>query len=153
MARTPLDPFRDEDGDWTTPSGRAGEFLALLVGLPLFAWFASSDLGGLALGDGWLALVVGVWAGFAYAAFFRERLLAAVPDWLGSWTLGSLITGGFGLSVLEVVHLAEPTVLVVLAAGATVLVVSMLRLVSPLHDGMEPQRRGVEPPASADLER
>ncbi|WP_394741550.1 hypothetical protein [Natronococcus roseus] len=153
MTRVLLEPFLDEDGDWTSPSGRAGEFLVLLVGLPLFAWFASADLGGLEPGDGWLALAVGVWVGFAYAAFFRERLLEAVPDWLGGWTLGSLITGGFGLSVLEVVHLAEPTVLFVLAAGTTVLVVSLLRLVSPLHEGMEPQRRGVEPPASADLER
>ena len=153
MTRTSLGSFRDEDGDWTGPSGRAGEFLVLLVGLPIFAWFAAIDLGGLAPGESWPALAAGVWVGFAYAAFFRERLLEAVPDWLGGWTLGSLITGGFGLSVLEVVHLAEPTVLVVLAAGATVLAVSMLRLVSPLHDGMEPQRRGVEPPASADLER
>ncbi|AGB36736.1 hypothetical protein [Natronococcus occultus] len=153
MTRTPLDRCRDEDGDWITPSGRVGEFLVLLVGLPLFAWFAAGDLGGLAPGESWLALAVGVWAGFAYAILFREWLLAAVPDELGGWTVVSLATGGFGLSVLEVVHLAAPTVLFVLAAGTTVLVVSLLRLVSPLHDGMEPQRRGVEPPASADLER
>ncbi|ELY60184.1 hypothetical protein C491_02760 [Natronococcus amylolyticus DSM 10524] len=153
MTRVLLEPFRDEDGDWTSPSGRAGEFLVLLVGLPIFAWFAAVDLGGLAVGDGWFALAVGVWAGFAYAAFFRERLLEAVPDDLGGWTLVSLFTGGFGLSILEVVHLGAPTALFVLAAGATVLAVSMLRLVSPLHDGMEPQRRGVEPPASVDVER
>ncbi|MDG5759959.1 hypothetical protein QA600_11475 [Natronococcus sp. A-GB1] len=153
MARTPLNPFRDEDGSWTSPSGREGEFLVLLVGLPIFAWFAAVDLGGLAPGESWPALAAGVWAGVAYAVFFRERLLEAVPDDFGGWTLVSLLTGGFGLSILEFVHLGEPTALFVLAAGTTVLAVSAIRLVSPLHEGMEPQRRGVEPPASADLER
>ncbi len=152
MTRTPLEPFRDGDGNWASPSGRAGEFLVLLVGLPLFAWFASVDLGGFAAGNSWLALTVGVWVGVAYAVFFRERLLAAGPDDLGGWTVVSLATGGFGLSVLEAVHLGAPTALFVLAAGTTVLVVSLIRLVSPLHEGMEPQRRGVEPPASAALD-
>jgi hypothetical protein len=152
MTRNPLEPFRDEDGNWTSPSGREGELLVLLVGLPMFAWFASVDLGGLALGESWLALALGVCAGSAYAVFFRERLLEAVPDDLGSWTLVSLFTGGFGLSVLEVVHLGAPTALFVLAAGTTVVAISAIRFVSPLHEGMEPQRRGVEPPASADLE-
>lgn len=153
MTRVLLEPFRDEDGDWTSPSGRAGEFLVLLVGLPIFAWFAAVDLGGLAPDKSWLALALGVWAGSAYAVFFREQLLEAVPDDLGGWTLVSLVTGGFGLSVLEVVHLGAPTALFVLAAGTTVLAVSAIRLVSPFHEGMDPQRRGVEPPASADLER
>jgi hypothetical protein len=151
MDWSPLEWFRDDDG-WTRPDGREGEFLALLVGLPTFAWFASGDLGGLAPDESWLAISLGACCGFAYAVSYRRRLLEAVPDGVGAWTILSLVTGGFGLSVLEVVHLAAPTVLFVLAAGATVLILYGVRLVSPLHEGMEPPRRGAEPPASIDLE-
>ncbi|TYL40512.1 hypothetical protein CV102_02790 [Natronococcus pandeyae] len=122
--RSPLEWFHDDDG-WARPDGRNGEFLALLVGLPAFAWFASGDLGGLALGESWLAVSLGVCCGFAYAAYYRQRLL-------------------------EVVHLPTPTVLFVLAAATTVLGLYALRFVSPLHEGIEPPRRGAEPPAAID---
>lgn len=151
MARLSLERFRDGDG-WTRPDGREGEFLALLVGLPTFAWFAFGDLGGVAPDENWLTLSLGVCCGFGYAVRYRQRLLEAVPDWLGGWTVVSLTTGGFGLSALEIVHLAAPTVLFVLAAGTTVLACYGLRLVSPLHEGMEPPRRGVEPPAASELD-
>jgi hypothetical protein len=83
---------------------------------------------------------------------YRQRLLGAVPDWVGAGTAVSLLTGGFGLSILQVVHVATPTVLFALAAGSTVLSISVLRLVSPMHEGMNPQRRGVDPPSSAEVE-
>jgi hypothetical protein len=95
---------------------------------------------------------VGVCCGLGYALWYRQRLLAAVPDRVGTGTAVSLVTGGFGLSFLELVHPAGPAVLFVLAAGSTVLSIYGLRLVSPMHEGMKPQRRGVEPPSASELD-
>jgi hypothetical protein len=84
--------------------------------------------------------------------FFWKRLPEVVSDNLGGWTLVSLLIGGFGHFVLKIVYLGAPTALFVLAAGTTVLVVLPIRLVSPLHEGLKPQRQGVELPVSANLE-
>lgn len=142
--------FRDADGNWTLPESRRREFVGLAIGLPVFAWFVSPDTGPLAPSEHWLAVLVGVCCGFLYVTYVRSAVLEAIPEGLSGWTALSLLGGGFGLSLLQVVHLATPTVIFVLVAGAVILGIYVLRLVSPLHDGLQPPRRGVEPPSALE---
>ncbi|OIB58603.1 hypothetical protein [Natrialba sp. SSL1] len=140
----------DGNNGWTLPEGRRREFVALAIGLPVFAWFVSSDVGSLAPTTHWLPVLVGVCCGFLYAVHVRDAVIDAIPDGLSGWTSLSLLSGGAGLSLLEVFHIATPTVVFILVAGGTILAIYSLRLVSPLHDGLQPARRGVEPPPALE---
>ncbi len=142
--------FRDDDGSWQFPDGRRGEFVALLVGLPLYTWFVRADAGIPAPREYWLAVVLGACGGFWYAAYYRERVADRLPNWADIGQLLSLVIGGFGLSILRLIDLGEPTVCFLLTAGGTVLSIYLVRLVSPFHSGLEPPRRGVEPPTAVD---
>ncbi len=141
-----LEWFRDEDGDWTVPRGRKGEFVALAVGLPVLAWFLAAETGTLHPGWLWPVIPLGIVGGVLYTRRFRTRVLEAVPDDMSSWMLLTMFGGGFGLSTLEAFALARPVMFFALAAGLTILGVYTLRLLSPLHEECQPARRGVEPP-------
>lgn len=149
----PLAWFRDDDGGWTVPEGRRGELLVLVVGLPLFAWLvpAQADLSLPARRTGawWTAVSVGVCCGFCYAVLVREYVVAAVPN-TNAWTIISMLGSSAGLSVFEHVPAAGAVALGLAAAGATVVGIYTLWLLSPLHEGIEPARRGVEPPAALE---
>ncbi|AGB32696.1 hypothetical protein C488_08607 [Natrinema pellirubrum DSM 15624] len=142
--------FRDDDGDWQVPEGRRGEFVALLVGLPLYAWAADFYLGLPAIVHYWPAVLLGASCGFAYTTPYRDRVTDPLPDWAPASQLLSLLVGGIGLDLLEIVQLADPFVTLLLAAGCTVLSIYLVRLASPFHRGLEPPRRGVEPPTAVD---
>lgn len=146
MRFTPLEWFRDDDGDWTVPKGRRGEFVALLVGLPVVTWLLVSELGTLDPGWRWPVVPLGIVAGILYTRRYRSLVIDAIPDDLGTTLLLTLFGGGFGLSTLEALNLARPMLFFTLAAGLTVALVYALRLLSPLHDGCQPARRGVDPP-------
>ena len=63
-----------------------------------------------------------------------------------------LFGGGFGLSLLEIVHFAAPTILFVLSACGTVLALYGAWLLSPTHDRVQPATRGGKPPAALETE-
>lgn len=150
MGRRPLEWIRDEDGSWQFPEGRRGEFVTLAVGLPFVALFAHTDTGLAHPLEYWPAVIVGACCGFLYATSYRGAIVERVPDWVSVGQLLSLLAGGAGLTILRIVRIAEPAVLFVLAAGGTILLVYAVRLCSPLHDGLEPPRRGVDPPPAVD---
>lgn len=141
---------RDGDGGWTLPDGRRREFIGLAIGLPVFAWFVADDVGPLAPSQHWPVMVLGVCCGVYYAASVRSTVFELLPDGLSDMTVLSLLSGGAGLSLLEIVHLATPTVVFLVTAGVTILGIYVIRLVSPLHDGLQPSRRGVEPPPAIE---
>ncbi|SFS76986.1 hypothetical protein [Halostagnicola kamekurae] len=148
MRSIPLEWFRDEDGDWTVFADRRGEFVVLLAGLPLVVWLLASEVGGLDPGWRWPAVPLGIVVGIAYTRRYRSLVIDALPEDSSTTILLTLFGSGFGLSTLETLHLAQPVLLFVLAAGTTVALVYALRLLSPLHDGCEPARRGVDPPGT-----
>ncbi|EMA39504.1 hypothetical protein [Halobiforma nitratireducens] len=164
MAESPLEWFR-EDGEWTTPDGRPAELLVLVVGIPVFAWLVSlrsgialpwsaptsGVTGTAAQFRPWGAAGLGLFAGFLYAVYYRDVIVSRLPEF-SSWTLLSLFGGGFGLSTLEVLPATSSVTAFLLTAGTTVLVIYLLWLASPLHDGLTPSRRGVEPPAAVGPE-
>lgn len=146
MASSHLEWFRD-DGEWTTPTGRRGELVALVVTLPVALWFVTGRDGFTwpQATTAWLAATVGLWCGYAYAVHYRERILERLPDEdIGGWTLFSLFSGGLGMSALELLPATGALVIALFATGVTIVAISLLRLASPLHDGLEPARRGVE---------
>lgn len=149
--RVVLEWFRDDDGEWTA-NGRRRELLVLVVGLPLFASSVAGELGAPwpASSADWVGLSLGVAAGFLYASRARDAIHGVLPGWATGWTILTSVLGGVGLSALELVRVATPTALFVLAAGTTALGVYLCRLCSPFHDGMKPPRRGVDPPGAAD---
>ena len=155
MSRVPLEWFRDEDG-WTTPTGRRGELVALAVAVPSLALVAYAWTDLLQAGRHWPVASVGVLAGVCYAWFCREYVLGYVreyaPDDVGSWTILSLFGGGIGVPALESIPAAGAVVALLLAAGGTILAVYLLRLVSPLHEGVQPLRRGADPPSAVDVD-
>ncbi|GAB3666031.1 hypothetical protein [Halopiger thermotolerans] len=149
----PLAWFRDDEGDWTVPEGRCGELLVLVVGLPLFAWLvpAQADLSLPARWTDawWTAVSVGVCCGFCYAVITREYLVAAVPD-TNAWTIVSFLCSSVGFSVFRHVPAAGAVAVGLVAAGATIVGIYALWLLSPLHEGIGPARRGVEPPSALE---
>ena len=149
MVRSPLEWFRGAGGEWTFPSGRQGELLVLAAGLPTFAWFVHTDRGLPAIDGWWPIALVGVCCGLLYATVFRERVLERLPD-VDTWTVVSVFAGGMGLSMLELLPTTDAAVLVILSAGATVVAVYLVRWISPLHDGLAPPQRGVEPPTDIE---
>ncbi|ELZ12935.1 hypothetical protein NP511_05330 [Natrinema thermotolerans] len=140
--------FRDDDGDWRFPEGRRGEFVVLVVGLPLYAWVADVYVGLPAVVDYWPAVLLGACCGFSYTTRYRDRIVDRLPDWAPASQLLSLLVGGIGLDLLEIVQLADPFVTLLLTAGCTAMLISLIRLASPFHRGLEPPRRGVEPPTA-----
>ena len=144
-----LEWFRDDDG-WTTPNGRRGELVALVLGLPIFCFAVTRQTGLPNAFESPGAVLLGTVCGFCYAVYWRQRLCALIPDGLRNFVLGSLLSGGLGLSLLEIVDLAVPTVLFVLAAIGTVLAIYLAWLLSPMQDGLQPPRRGVSPPQSVE---
>lgn len=142
--------FRDDDGSRQFPEGRRGEFVALLVGLPLYAGYLHWKTGLPRPLEYWPAVILGACGGFCYAAYYRSVIADRVPDWADAGQLLSLLIGGAGLSVLRLVRLADPAICFLLAAGGTILLTYAVRLCSPLHPGLEPPRRGVEPPPATD---
>ena len=149
-----LEWFRDDDGDWTTPDGRRLEFVALAVGLPAFAWYVPGRLD-LSVpspwtGTWWLVAALGVCGGFCYAVFVRDAVVDAVPTDGSGWTVISLLGSSVGVSIFEHVPAAGAAVLFLLVAGAATLAIYLLRLLSPFHRGLEPARRGVEPPTAIE---
>ncbi|AXR78827.1 hypothetical protein [Natrarchaeobaculum sulfurireducens] len=151
MGSRPLSWVRD-DGEWTTPGGRRGEFLVLLVGLPVFAWFVHTGPGLPQITDHGFAAALGVGCGFWYTTAGRERIVASVPEGIGTWTVVSAFSGGIGLSVLEFVPATDALIAVLLVAGTTVVCIYVLRLVSPIHDGVQPPRRGAAPPPAVGVD-
>ncbi|WP_229380171.1 hypothetical protein [Haloterrigena salifodinae] len=141
--------FRDEDG-WTTPDGRRGELVELVVALPVFAFFATRETGAPSPTDRPIAVLLGVCCGFGYAVYWRERLLSRIPEQLRTFAVTFVLGGGTGLSLLQLVHLAAPTIVFVVAAGTTIAAIYATWLCSPLEDGLRPPRRGVEPPSSPE---
>ncbi|NUC72624.1 hypothetical protein HTZ84_09930 [Haloterrigena sp. SYSU A558-1] len=141
--------FRDEDG-WTTPDGRRGELVELVVALPVFAFFATRETGVPLPTAHPAAVVLGALCGFCYAVYWRERVLSLIPEQLRTVAVSTFLGGGVGLSVLRIVHLAAPAVLFVVAAGTTIAAIYAAWLCSPLEDGLRPPRRGVEPPSSLE---
>ncbi|WP_339104062.1 hypothetical protein [Haloterrigena salinisoli] len=144
-----LEWFRDEDG-WTMPDDRRGELVGIVVGLPVFAFFATRETAVPSPTEHSAAVVLGALCGFCYAVYWRERVLSLIPDEIRTAATSLLLGGGAGLSLLEIVHLAAPTVLFVAAAGATIAGIYAAWLVSPLQDGLRPPRRGVEPPPALE---
>jgi len=138
--------FRDDDGSWQFPEGRRGEFVTLALTLPALAVFVHADTGLPRPTEYWPIVILGVCSGFLYVTSFREPILERVPDWVSVGQVISLLAGGLGLTLLRLVHVADPTVLFILAAGGTITLVYGVRLCSPFHPGLEPPRRGVEPP-------
>ncbi|MDJ1430641.1 hypothetical protein [Halostagnicola sp. A-GB9-2] len=145
-----LEWFRDENGDWTVPRGRKGEFVALAVALPVLAYFVAPDPGALHPGWLWPVIPLGIASGLLYTRRYRRHVIDAIPEDTGSWVILTMLGGGFGLSTLEALGLARPAMFFALAAGLTILSVYTLRLLSPLHDDCEPARRGVEPPSGEE---
>ncbi|OVE85686.1 hypothetical protein [Natronolimnobius baerhuensis] len=147
MAASLLEWVCDEDGDWTTPTGRRGELVALVVTLPVALWFVTGR-DGFAWPQGntaWLAATVGLWCGYAYAVHYREPIVEYLLEKdIGGLTLFTLFSGGLGISALEFLPATGALVVALLVAAVTIIVISLLRLVSPLHRGLEPARRGVE---------
>ncbi|THE63578.1 hypothetical protein D8Y22_17305 [Salinadaptatus halalkaliphilus] len=140
-----------EDGEWTLPDGRRGELIVLAIGLPVFIWFVHADGGLPSVGDIWIAGAIGTGAGYLYTGRYRERVVDTVPA-VNGWTVVSLFAGGFGLSVLEVFYLADPAVAFLVAAGVTIAGIYAVRLVSPVHEGVQPPARGVEPPPALETD-
>ncbi|MFC6768866.1 hypothetical protein [Natrinema soli] len=138
--------FRDDDGSWQVPEGRRGEFVTLALTIPALAAFVHIDAGLPRPLEYWPAVILGVCSGFLYVTSYRESIIERVPDWVSVGQVFSLLAGGFGLTLLRLVHVADPTVLFILAAGGTIASVYGVRLCSPFHPGLEPPRRGVEPP-------
>ncbi|SFB75699.1 hypothetical protein SAMN05444422_101773 [Halobiforma haloterrestris] len=168
MIGSVLEGIRDGDdggNGWTIFDGRSAELLVLAVAVPVFAWLAhvrpGMALPGSTTGvnpgtEGpplrpWIAAGLGLFAGFLYATYYRDAIVSRVPD-LHFWMALSLAGGGFGLSVLEGLPATPSIVAFLLAAGGTVIAIYLLRLVSPLHEGLAPPERGVEPPSAVDLE-
>lgn len=147
-----LEWFRDDDGSWQTPEGRRGELVGLVLCLPSLAVFVHFDVGLPPVAENRLVAILGVWCGFLYATYYRTALVERTPGWVSFGQVVSLLAGGFGLTVLEIVHIAEPTVLFVLTAGGTVLLIYLVRLCSPLHPGLEPPRRDADPPQPRTVE-
>ena len=149
-----LEWFRDDDGGWTTPDGRRLEFLALAVGVPLFARYAPGrvvpPLPRPWSGTWWFVATLGVCCGFCYAVVVRDAVVDAVPTDGSGWTVISILASSVGFSVFEYVPAAGAVVLCLIVGGATVLAIYLLRLLSPFHEGLEPARRGVEPPTAVD---
>ncbi|WP_176548100.1 hypothetical protein [Natrinema sp. CBA1119] len=144
--------FRDDDGSWQFPEGRRGEFVTLALSLPALATFVHID-GGLPRPlEYWPAVILGVCSGFLYATSYREPIVERVPDLVSVGQVFSLLVGGFGLTLLRLIHVADPTVLFILAAGGTITLVYGVRLCSPFHPGLDPPRRGVEPPPAVESE-
>lgn len=142
--------FRDDDGSWRFPDGRRGEFVTLLVALPIYGVLVRIDTGlPRPIDHPWIVLL-GACCGLLYATQYRDRIADRVPDWADGGQLLSLVLGGLGLNVLKLVHLADPIVLFVFAAGGTVLCIYAVRLCSPVHRGLEPPRRGADPPPTPD---
>lgn len=152
MTVSALEWFRDEDGEWTAPEGRRGEFVALPIVLPVVAWTGLGGSGLPGIAPPWLSASLGVCCGYLYATRYRDVVVRYVPDRLVDWSLVSFLGGSLGGSVLELVPLTDGQVAFVLAACATVLGTYTLRLLSPVHRGLEPPRRGVESPASLEMD-
>ncbi|WP_049925734.1 hypothetical protein [Halopiger goleimassiliensis] len=152
MVRFPRWWFRDADGEWTIPSGRRGELLVLLIGLPAFAGFVSAESGLPTVGNRWPIVAAGVWCGFLYASRMRDRLAERFPN-VDVWTVVSVVVGGMGLSVLELLPTSGTTTIAILSTSGTVLAIYLLRAASPLHDGLAPPARGVEPPTDIESGR
>lgn len=146
MTRSVARWFRDDDGGWQFPEGRRGEFVTLALALPCLAAFVHIDTGLPRLTEYWLAVILGVGSGFLYVISYRDAIVERVPDWVSVGQVVSLLAGGFGLALLRLVHAADPTVLFILAAAGTIVVIYGVRLCSPFHPGLEPPRRGVESP-------
>uniref|UniRef100_A0A7D6CTX1 Uncharacterized protein n=1 Tax=Natrinema zhouii TaxID=1710539 RepID=A0A7D6CTX1_9EURY len=142
--------FRDDDGGWQFPEGRRGEFVTLALTLPCLAVFIHADTGLPRPTEYWPAMILGVGSGFLYATSYRDATVERVPDWASIGQVVSLLAGGFGLTLLRLVHVADSTVLFVLAAGGTIVVIYGVRLCSPFHPGLEPPRRGVESPPTVE---
>ncbi|SEQ49658.1 hypothetical protein [Natrinema salaciae] len=151
MGGTLLEWFRDDDGSWQVPDGRRGEFVSLAVSLPVLAVFLHFETELPRPAEHRLAAVVGVWCGFLYATYYRTAFVERVPDWISVGQVVSLLAGGLGLTILRLVHVADPTVVFVLTAGGTILLLYLVRWFSPFHPGLEPPRRGVEPPPARDV--
>ena len=151
MAGHVLEWFRDEDG-WTTPKGRRGEFVALAVGFPVFLWFVTTGPGLPQFAEQWPVAILGAVCGFCYVVYYRERILARLSFDFSSWTLFSLLGSGFGLSVLESVPATNAIVTGLLALFGTIVAIYLLWLISPVHDGLQPPGRGVEPPSAVDVD-
>ncbi|WP_440769362.1 hypothetical protein [Natronorubrum sp. DTA28] len=149
MAVSFLEWFRDDDG-WTTPDGRRGELVALVIALPIFCFVVSLETGLPNPFESPGAVLLGAVCGFCYAVYWRRRLCALVPEGLRNFVLGSLLSGGLGLSLLEVVDLAAPTVLFVLAAIGAILAIYFAWLLSPIEEGLQPPRRGASPPQAVE---
>ncbi|SDQ52318.1 hypothetical protein [Natronobacterium texcoconense] len=148
-----LEWFRDEDGDWTVPDGREGELLVLLVFLPVVGAYAHLrfDFGWPQGTAQWIVATLGLFGGYLYAIHVREYVLRYVStDY--SWLTPFLLFGS-GIAGLGEYVLRRPSILLpCLVAGGTVLVVYSLWLLSPFQDGLEPARRGVEPPSAVELD-
>ncbi|AFZ71855.1 hypothetical protein [Natronobacterium gregoryi] len=142
-----------EDGDWTSPDGREGELVALVVFLPavvVYAWFRF-DLGWPQGTAQWTVAALGLFGGYVYAIHLREYVLRFVStDY--SW-LTPILLFGSGFAGLGEYVLRRPSMLLpCLVAGGTVLVIYALWWLSPLQRGLEPARRGVEPPTAIEIE-
>ncbi|PCR90909.1 hypothetical protein [Natrinema ejinorense] len=149
MSRPGLEWFRDDDG-WTMPDGRRGEFVGICCWLPVFAFLATRETSIPAPTAYPVAASLGVLCGFVYAVYWRDRLYSLVPEGVRTVVVSGLFGSGIGLTLLRIVHFAEPTVLFLLVAGVTILGIYGTWLLSPLHDGLEPPPRGVEPPSSLE---
>ncbi|NGM67595.1 hypothetical protein G6M89_00995 [Natronolimnobius sp. AArcel1] len=147
MASGLLEWVRDEEGEWTTPTGRRGELVALLVTLPVALWFVTGRDGFAwpQATTAWLAAAAGLWCGYAYAVYYREPIVKSLLEKdIGGLTLFTLFSGGLGISALEFLPATGALVVALCMTGVTIIVISLLRLVSPFHRGLEPARRGVE---------
>ncbi|WP_255170040.1 hypothetical protein [Natrononativus amylolyticus] len=148
MSPSVIEWFRD-DGEWTTPTGRRWEVVALLAALALVLWIAHGNTGIPHPRESWLAVSLGTLAGYLSVAHYHDRIAGLAPGRVGALT--TLLFGGGALfSLPESVSLAIPTVLFLVAAVLAALAVYSCRLVSPLHDGMRPLPRGADPPRAGD---
>ncbi len=89
MAVSLLEWFRDDDG-WTTPDGRRGELVGLVLGLPIFCFAVTRQTGFPNPFESPGAVLLGTVCGFCYAVYWRQRLCAFVPDELRNFVMGSL---------------------------------------------------------------
>lgn len=135
--------FRDDDG-WQFPDGRRGEFVGLVIVLPVAVWYVQRTVGSHSILEWPIALVAGVYCGFVYVAYVRDRVRTHRSGKAG--TVVSIGLAAFSIGSLDSIGLAEPAVVLLGSATVTVLVVYLIRLCSPVHDGLQPPRRGVEPP-------
>lgn len=149
----PLEWFRDDEGGWSAPDGRRLEFVALVVGLPLVAWYVPGrfdvSLPQFWSLPWWFTVTLGVYCGFCYAVV-RDALVEAVPTDHSGWTVISILGSSIGFSIFEYVPAPGIVLPAFLIAGATIVGIYLLRLLSPFHDGLEPARRGVEPPTALE---